>query len=148
MLLECYLNRLTMEMLQEIIYSYMDDVNLGRRTVTSSSWMRYEICSAFEAASEAILNHNCKSLILGLGSWAGRRDWPLLWLQVASFGVVFTHTRKATISASWDRVIGGIKKFLHIWQACCFPTLRQRARPSRSTRYPRPGTWLKSFFSP
>ncbi len=71
---------------------------------------------AFEAASGAILNQNCKSVVLSLWSWVGRQDWPLSWLQVATsvkaFGavftlaqVVFTLAHKATAPASWDKVL-------------------------------------------
>jgi hypothetical protein len=41
------------------------------------------ITLAFKAAAGALLNRNRnrKTLIQGLGSWAGRQDWPLDWLQ-------------------------------------------------------------------
>jgi hypothetical protein len=34
----------------------------------------------FEAVSGAILNLNRKSVIVGLGFWEGKGDWPLPWL--------------------------------------------------------------------
>jgi hypothetical protein len=129
--LENSLKGLSMAGLREVTYSYMDDVNeLGEDD--EDIVLLDEICRAFEAASGAILNRNCKSTILGLGSWAGRRDWPLPWLTASSsvkaFGVVFTPTHKGTVAASWDRVIGGIEKVLHIWQALSLPMLRQKAQ--------------------
>jgi hypothetical protein len=129
--LESALKGLSMAGLQEIEYGYMDDVNeLGEddEDITLTD----EICRAFEAASGAILNRNCKTSILGLGSWAGRQDWPLPWLRAApsvkAFGVVFTPTHQETVVASWERVIAGIEKVLNMWQARRLPTLRQKAQ--------------------
>jgi hypothetical protein len=129
--LEAALKGLSMAGLQEVAYSYMDDVNeLGEDE--NDIVLMDDICQAFEAASGAILNRNCKTCILGLGSWAGRQDWPLPWLRavpsVKAFGVVFTPTHKGTVSASWDRVIAGIEKVLSMWQARGLPTLRQKAQ--------------------
>ncbi len=78
--LECCLQGLFMGGLREATLSYMDDVNeLGEDE--KDILVTDEVCRAFEAALGAILNRNRKTVILGLGSWAGRRDWPLPWLQ-------------------------------------------------------------------
>ena len=37
--------------------------------------------SGFQAASGDILNRNRKSVILGLGSWTGKMDWPMQWIS-------------------------------------------------------------------
>ena len=75
--LEASLHGLRMAHIWESFFGYMDYVNvLGSHL--------YDILKVdsitreFEAAAGAILNKNRKSMILGLGSWAGRRDWPLL----------------------------------------------------------------------
>jgi hypothetical protein len=129
--LEAALKGLSMAGLQEIEYGYMDDVNELGEDVEDIT-LTDEICRAFEAASGAILNRNCKTSILGLGSWAGRQDWPLPWLRAApsvkAFGVVFTPTHQETVAASWERVIAGIEKVLNMWQARRLPTLRQKAQ--------------------
>jgi hypothetical protein len=63
----------------------------------------------FEAVSGAILNRNRKSVIVGLGEWADRQEWPLPWLHVAPqakvYGFVFAATVADTLHLSWDRVV-------------------------------------------
>jgi hypothetical protein len=72
-----------------------------------------------------------KSVILGLGSWAGRRDWSLPWLQAVDqakvFGVTYAPVFASTVSASWDRVAAGVERALQMWSARRLPTLRQRS---------------------
>jgi hypothetical protein len=91
-----------------------------------------QICRAFEAASGAILNRNRKTVVLGLGSWAGRRDWPLPWLQAVDqakvLGVVVTPVCTTSVSASWELVVAGVERVLLEWAARRLPTLRRRAR--------------------
>jgi hypothetical protein len=86
--LERLLCGLFMGGLREATLSYMDDVNeLGEDE--QDILVTDELCRAFEAASGAILNRNRKTVILGLGAWAGRRDWPLPWLQAVDQAKVF-----------------------------------------------------------
>ena len=129
--LERHLRGLHMGGLREASLGYMDDVNLLGEDDNDLLLMD-QVCRNFEAASGSILNRNCKTVIVGLGSWAGRRDWPLPWLQVApsvkTYGVVVTPVHAATVRATWDRVISGIERTLHQWQARRLPTLRQRAQ--------------------
>ena len=84
----------------------------------------------FELVSGAILNRNCKSVIVGLGTWAGRQDWPLPWLEVVDgvkiFGVVFTPVLAETVAQTWDRVAKGVEKSLAAWGARGLATLGQR----------------------
>jgi hypothetical protein len=128
--LEGFLRGLFMGGLREATLSYMDDVNeLGEDE--QDILVTDELCRAFEAASGAILNRNRKTVILGLGSWAGRRDLPLPWLQAVDqakvFGVTYTPAFASTISASWDRVAAGVERALQMWAARRLPTLRQRS---------------------
>jgi hypothetical protein len=110
------------------------------------------VCRAFEEASGAILNRNRKTVILGLGSWEGRQEWPLPWLQAVQhtkvYGVLVGPQFSVTIAASWDFVIGGIEKVLRELTARRLPTLRQRAAALEPSRCPRPGTLPKFFPSP
>jgi hypothetical protein len=125
--LEHFLRGLFMGGLQEATLSYMDDVNeLGEDE--QDILVTDELCRAFEAASGAILNPNRKTVILGLGSWAGRRDWPLPWLQAVDqakvSGVTYTPVFGSTVTASWDRVAAGVERDLQMWSARRLPTLR------------------------
>jgi Reverse transcriptase (RNA-dependent DNA polymerase) len=89
-----------------------------------------EAVGDFEAVSGAILNRNRKSVIVGLGSWEGRADWPLHWLQVAPqvkvYGFVFSASVEETIRLSWDRVVTGLEATLRLWSARHLPTLAAR----------------------
>jgi hypothetical protein len=102
-LLEARLRGLFMGILREASIGYMDDINeLGEDE--NDIVLTDQICRAFEAASGAILNRNRKTVILGLGSWAGRRDWPLPWLQAVDqakvLGVMVTPVFAASVAAS------------------------------------------------
>jgi hypothetical protein len=55
---------------------YLDDVTVLGSHLSDITKVD-TLTRAFEAASGALLNRNRKTLILGLGSWAGRLDWPL-----------------------------------------------------------------------
>jgi hypothetical protein len=113
--------------LQEIEYGLMNDVNqLGEDD--ADNILMDDICRAFEATSGAILNRNCKSSDLGLGSRAGMQECPLSWLRAApsvkTFGVVFTNTHKGAVATSWDHVITSIEKVLNMCQDRCLPMLQ------------------------
>ena len=43
----------------------------------------------FENVSGAILNRAKKSVVLGIGSWSSRTDWPLKWLKPVKETTVF-----------------------------------------------------------
>jgi hypothetical protein len=72
-----------MEMLEEIIYSYMDDVNLGRRTITSSSRTRSAapLRPPQRLSSTTIVSRSSSASgprqVGGTGHSSGCR-WPLL----------------------------------------------------------------------
>jgi Reverse transcriptase (RNA-dependent DNA polymerase) len=84
----------------------------------------------FEAASGAILNRNQKSVIVGLGEWAGRQEWPLPWLHVAPhakvYGFVFAASVADILCLFWDRVVSGLKATLALWRGRHLPTLLTR----------------------
>ena len=75
---------------------------------------------AFEMASGAILNRNHKSVVLGLGSWAGRMEWPLPWIQgvveVKLYGITVTADPQQTIKQTWERIVKGVEKTVNLWK--------------------------------
>ncbi len=149
--LERFLRGLFMGGLRKATLSYMDDVNeLGEDE--QDILVTDELCRAFEAASGAILNRNRKTVILGLGSWAGRRDWPLPWLQAVDqakvFGVTYTPVFNSTVSVSWDRVAAGVERVLQMWSARRLPTLRQRSLAVETFALSKAYTLPKSCPSP
>ncbi len=115
----------------ETALGYVDDVaTLGDR---DQDLVELDVqMAAFERASGAILNRNRKSVIVGLGTWESREDWPVPWLQVAKevklYGISITASFKSTVDRTWDRVLGGLEQVLRLWSARDLPTLKMRAR--------------------
>jgi hypothetical protein len=67
--------------IREATFGYMDNIQVLGDDLQDI--VRVDLaCRDFEAASGALLNRNRKTTINGLGSWAGRQDWPLQWLLV------------------------------------------------------------------
>jgi hypothetical protein len=86
-------------------FGYMDDVHVLGSHLS-------DIHLAFEAAAGAILNRIRMSLILGLGSWEGRQDWPLPWLLTASSLKVLGFDNCPTLtvfSSTWTRFRAGLQ---------------------------------------
>ncbi len=129
--LEAALTGLRVANIREASFGYMDDVEvLGDKL--SDIIIMDQVCRDFEAASGAILNRNRKTVILGLGSWAGRSQWPLDWLHsvnsVKVLGFVITPTFLATVEATWDLVLTGVEATLRMWGGRRLDTLAQRVQ--------------------
>jgi hypothetical protein len=122
-----YLPGITIGQIKEQAEAYMDDVDTVGQQVAD---LRFIDCLSrlFEAMSGQILNRNRKSAILGLGSWAGRQDWPLRWLSspptLRVFGVHFAPSLALTITASWEACCRGVMAAIHFWSGRRLPTLR------------------------
>ena len=129
--LEANLQGLQVAHFREASFGYMDDVTVLGSHLSDISRVNI-ITLAFEAAAGALLNRNRKTLILGLGSWAGRQDWPLDWLQSASsikvLGFEIHPTFTASVEATWDRVLAGIRTTVRSWAGRRLPTLLQRVQ--------------------
>jgi hypothetical protein len=129
--LEANLRGLKVGHFREASFGYMDDVTvLGSHL---SDITRVDtITLAFEAAAGALLNRNRKTLVLGLGSWAGRQDWPLDWLQTAPsikvLGFDIHPIFSDSVEATWDRVLAGINSTVRSWAGRRLPTLLQRVQ--------------------
>jgi Reverse transcriptase (RNA-dependent DNA polymerase) len=65
--------------IRESALGYVDDVHALSSSLEDLPKID-EIVADFEAVSGALLNRNRKSVIVGLGSWAGRHEWPLPWI--------------------------------------------------------------------
>ena len=129
--LEASLQGLQVAHFREASFGYMDDVTVLGSHLSDISRVNV-ITLAFEAAAGALLNRNRKTLILGLGSWAGRQDWPLDWLQSAPsikvLGFDIHPTFTASVEATWDRVLAGIRTTVRSWAGRRLPTLLQRVQ--------------------
>ncbi len=74
--LEAVLTGLWVANIREASFGYMDDVQVLGDDLQDIVQVDLA-CRDFEAASGALLNKNRKTTIIGLGSWAGRQDWPV-----------------------------------------------------------------------
>ena len=129
--LEAALHGLQMANIREASFGYMDDVNILGSHISDILTVD-SITLDFEAAAGAILNRNRKTMILGLGSWAGRQDWPLAWLQAAVsikvLGFDVCPSFRDSVLATWDRVLTGIERTLRAWGGRHLPVLLQRVQ--------------------
>ncbi len=145
--LEANLEGLQVAHFREASFGYMDEVTVLGSHLSDISRVNI-ITLAFEAAAGALLNRNRKTLILGLGSWAGRQDWPLDWLQSASSIKVLGFDIHQPSQPQW-RPHG-----TESWQAseqllgpgppAASLLYSSEYRSSRSSYPPRPGSLLRS----
>ncbi len=122
-----YLPGITIGQIKEQVEAYMDDVDaVGQREADLHLIDR--LSRLFEAMSGQILNRNRKTAILGLGTWAGRQDWPLRWLSspptLKVFGVTFAPSLALTITASWEACSRGVLAAISFWSGRFLPTIR------------------------
>ena len=96
------------------VQAYVDDL-----TVVVNNEKEIEImgncidmfCRCFRASIS-----KTKSLIMGLGDWEGREEWPLSWLlacdELKITGINFTPALKQTTEKNWNRVYDQIQGIL------------------------------------
>ena len=129
--LEAALAGLRVANIKETSFGYMDDVQVLGDDLQDI--VRVDLaCRDFEAASGALLNRNRKTTIIGLGSWAGRQDWPLQWILAADhvkvLGFTISPVFSLTVQLSWDAVLSGMKRTLGSWRTRRLDTLQQRVQ--------------------
>jgi exonuclease III len=129
--LEAALVGLFVANIKEVSFAYMDDIEILGSALPDLI-LADSLCQDFEAVSGAILNRNRKTVVLGLGSWAGKQDWPLPWLQPVEsakvLGFTICPTFTASVEATWNRILTGIESTLRCWAARHLPTLLQRVQ--------------------
>ena len=113
--------------------TYMDDIQIlseeEEDLVTFDSIMR-----KFEKQSGAMLSRNKKSLVMGLGQWQGKEDWPaeVPWLrpvtQMKVLGLVVCPQYSNTVCKTWDMVLRNFQKTLVSWENRALRTLQQRVK--------------------
>jgi hypothetical protein len=129
--LEAVLSGLRVANIREASFGYMDDVQILGDDLQDI--VRVDLaCRDFEAASGALLNRNRKTTIIGLGSWAGRQDWPLQWIlastSVEVLGFTISPVFSNTVQLSWDSVLSGMERTLQSWRTWRLETLQQRVQ--------------------
>jgi hypothetical protein len=113
---------------EERVEAYVDDVVVVGEDEADLLIINV-ISRQFEAISGAILNCTHKTAILGLGGWAGRKNWPLSWVSapesLKTFGVTFAPSLGATISLSWEDCLGRVQGAISGWRARQVPFLNE-----------------------
>ena len=85
-----------------------------------------------ESTTGAIISRNKKSIVMGLGQWRGRQDWPEIvkWMKVVTemkiSGFTICSSYQQNLKQTWDRVVHGFAKVLLSWQSRLQETLAQR----------------------
>ena len=81
-----------LQVMKQVSEAFCDDVNL-LVTCYEDLHVIGDAVIHFEKASGAILSHNIKCLVLGLGRWSSRTNWILNYLQpvkeIKVFGILF-----------------------------------------------------------
>jgi hypothetical protein len=126
--LEAALSGLRVANICEASFGYMDDVEFLGDTLEDIATADF-VCRDDEGA---ILNCNRKTDILGLGSWAGRTQWPLDWLHLAAtvkvLGFHISPTFTGSVEATWNKVLAGIEATLCMWGGRRLDTLAQKVQ--------------------
>ena len=91
-----------------------------------------DIFAEFELCSGAILNRSEKTKLLGLGSFEGRRHWPLSWIKVVKslriFGVTHFPTYKETLEFNWAEAVRKLVTCLISWNTRVLNSVFQRVQ--------------------
>ena len=69
--------------------------------------------STFKKAAGAKLNKN-KTKIYGIGSWNGKIEWPLPWIQnslssFSSLGIIYSNDYQSSVNLNWENVLNSIQ---------------------------------------
>ena len=90
---------------EEVIESFVDDIEIFCSSDTDFTKVD-ECIDKFEQVSGAILNRSNKSVVLGLGKWKNRDNWPLPWLKTVSeikvFGILLTPSYSEILQKNWS----------------------------------------------
>jgi hypothetical protein len=129
--LEAVLTGLRVANIREASFGYMDEVQVVGDDLQDI--VKVDLASRdFEAASGALLNRICKTTIIGLGSGAGRQNWPLQWILASSsvkvLGFTTSPVVSLTVQLSRDCVLTGMERTLQSWSTRRLETLQQRVQ--------------------
>ena len=110
--------------------SYVDDV--GIFCSSDEDFLKVDrIVERFEKVSGAILNRSSKSVVLGLGKWKRRTNWPLKWLRTVNelkiFGFFIQANYREIVKRNWNHQLSKFSSTIFSWSNRALPSLQQRA---------------------
>ena len=113
----------------EVLEAYCDDLNVITNNEEDIRKMSCLI-EKFEQYSGAILSRHQKCLILGLGKWAGKSDWPISWLKsvkyIKIFGIFISGSYNEILNKNWEYRVEKLRNVLISWSSRVFSSLEQR----------------------
>ena len=79
----------------------------------------FNVIHDFELATSALLNKS-KTSIVGLGKWAGKRDWPVSGLRSLQdsckiLGIVYDNDYQKAVKVNWEIIESSITKCIGIF---------------------------------
>ena len=81
------------------------------------------------------MNRDTKSVILGLGEWKGRSDWPLPWVLTVDkhkvFGITLTANYRELLKINWEDQMGKLTRTMAAWAPRVLDNIRARAEALR-----------------
>ena len=120
--------------IEQKVEAYCDDIN-----ITTDNLGDFEVVESvvqkFEKVSGAILSRDKKCKVIGLGNWALKEDWPLLWLKTVKyekvFGIFVCDSYNEMLRLNWDYRYKKFSNVLYSWSHRVLDTLQQRVEVIR-----------------
>ena len=66
--------------IEQKLEAYCDDINITTDNLGDFDVVE-SVVQKFEKVSGAILSRDKKCKVIGLGNWASKEDWPLVWMK-------------------------------------------------------------------
>ena len=118
-----------------LIHHLLDDAN-GCLTSDAEFVEVDRLVGWLESLSGAILNRDCKSKVMGLGSWCHRNVWPLPWLSTVQkmkvFGFILHPCYKTMLQLNWEAQLTKVNNTLFSWSNRSINSLYERAKIIRT----------------
>ena len=90
---------------KEVTEAYCDDINIITNDLNDFSKIEVEV-REFERLSGAILSRSQKSMVMGIGRWKNREEWPIPWLlsvkSLKVFGIFIAETYNEIMKLNWE----------------------------------------------
>ena len=132
--LERTLTGLRLPAVRQTLEAYCDDINLLTDDLEDFVRMAEEV-DRFELFSGAILSRDKKSKVVGFGSWAERKVWPISWLRpvesIKIFGIFICDSYSEMLSLNWEFRFKKFSDAIFSWSPRVLDTLQQRVEVVR-----------------
>ena len=115
--------------IEQKLEAYCDDINITTDNLGDFDVVE-SVVKKFEMVSGAILSRDKKCKVIGLGNWASKKDWPLVWIKAVKhekiFGVFVSDSYDEMLKLNWDHRYKKFSNVLYSWSHRVLDTLQQR----------------------